>query len=308
MRVFVTGATGALGRRVVPMLVAQGHEVIAVGRTADKRAALERAGARPTGADLFDPAAVRRALDGADAVCNLATAVPPGFRGVLSWSWRAMDRIRREVSANLVDAALAGSTVRRLVQEGFAPIYADGGDAWLDESSPVRPARYNRSELDAEAAAERFTLAGRTGVVLRFAFFYGPADPMTLRLLDAVRRGWFPLLGRPGAWSSWVSHEDAATAVVAALDAPAGIYNVVDDQPLRRRDLADGIARLVGAAPPRLLPTWATPLGGAAGGTLARSLRISNRTLREATGWKPKYRSALDGLAEVAGPSRTDAR
>jgi nucleoside-diphosphate-sugar epimerase len=218
-----------------------------------------------------------------------------------------MDRIRRRVSANLVDAALAGDTVRHMVQESFAPIYADGGDAWLDESSAVRPARYNRSVLDAEEQADRFTRAGRTGVVLRFGFLYGPGDAMTLQLMDAVRRGWYPLFGRPEGYSSWAAHEDAATAVVAALRVPAGVYNVVDDQPMRRRELADGIARIVGAKAPRFLPAWATALGGVVGGTLARSLRISNRKLRRAAGWQPKYGTALDGFAEVVkGTERTE--
>ena len=304
MRVFITGATGVLGRRVVPALIAQGHEVLAVGRSPDKRAALERIGARPVDADLFDFRAVCRALDGADAIANLATAIPAGFHAVLPWSWRATSQIRRHVSANLVDAALAGGTVQRVVQESFAPIYLDGGDHWIDETAPVRPARYNRSALDAEAQAQRFARAGCTGVIVRFGLFYGPADPITQQLLDAVRRGWYPLFGRPDGWSSWISHDDAAAAVVAALDAPAGIYNVVDDQPLRRREIADGIARLLGARPPRFLPRWATPLGGAVGATLARSLRISNRKLREATGWAPRDRTVLEGLAGIVNPPR----
>jgi nucleoside-diphosphate-sugar epimerase len=299
MRVFVTGATGAIGRRAVPLLVELGHQVTAVGRTPEKRAGLERLGARAVDVNLFDAAAVRRAIGDAEAICNLATAVPPGVRGFLPWSWRAMDRIRRRVSANLVDAALAGGTVGRIVQESFAPIYADGGDSWLDESAAVRPARYNRSVLDAEEQADRFTHAGRTGMVLRFGFLYGPGDAMTLQLVDAVRRGWYPLFGRPEGYSSWAAHEDAATAVVAALGVPAGVYNVVDDQPLRRRELADGIARLVGAKPPRFLPAWATPLGGVVGGTLARSLRVSNRKLRRVGGWEPRYRTAVEGFEEV---------
>jgi nucleoside-diphosphate-sugar epimerase len=297
MRVFVTGATGVLGRRAVPRLLELGHEVTAVGRTVEKRRALERSGARAVDVDLFDPAAVRRALEGAEAVCNLATAVPPGFRSFLPWAWRPTDRIRREVSRHLVDGALAGDSVRRLVQEAFAPIYVDRGDEWVDESSPVRPGRYNRSVLDAEAQATRFTGAGRVGVVLRFGLLYGPGDEITGTLTDAIRRGWSPLLGRPEGYSSWVTQDDAAAAVVAALEAPAGIYNVVDDLPLRRRELAGEIARLVGVRPPRFLPAWMALLGGSVGRTIARSLRISNRALREATGWRPHYRTAVDGFA-----------
>ena len=299
MRVFVTGATGVLGRRAVPMLIELGHAVTAVGRTREKRQTLERAGARAVDTDLFDPESVRRALEGMEAVCNLATAVPRGFRVFLPGAWRPMDRIRRQVSANLVDAALAGGSVGRIVQEAFAPIYADAGDAWVDETSPLRAARYNRAVLDAERQMDRFSRAGRVGVVLRFGWLYGPGDDQSLMLVDAIRRGWFPLFGRPEGYFSWLEHEDAAAAVVAALGVPAGIYNVVEDEPLRRRELGEGIARLIGSRPPRFPPAWLALLGGSVGRTLDRSLRISNRKFRSASGWAPTWRSALEGFAHV---------
>jgi 2-alkyl-3-oxoalkanoate reductase len=308
MRVFVTGATGALGRWAVPLLVEQGHDVTAVGRTPAKRGALERMGARPVEVDLFDAAAVRRAIGRAEGIVNLATAVPPGFRSFLPWAWRPMDRIRRQVSANLVAAALAGDSVQRLVQESFAPVYADAGDAWVDESWPFRPDWYNRSVLDAERQADTLTRAGWAGVVLRFGLLYGPADDNSLMLIDAIRRGWYPLLGSPDGYSSWVTHEDAAAAVAAALTVPAGVYNVVDDQPLRRRELAGGIARLVGVGPPRFLPAWAATLGGPVVRTIARSLRISNRKLRQASTWEPKYRTPLEGFARVIAARAAQGR
>jgi len=289
-----------LGRRVVPRLIDAGHDVTAVGRTPDKRALLESEGARGVTLDLFDPEAVRNAVRGADAILNLATAVPPtGLRMFLAGSWHEMDRVRREVSTNLVEAALAGDTVERLIQESFAPIYADGGQAWLDETAPAQPARYDRSALDAEANAERLTRAGRVGVVLRFGMLYGPYDAATDQLIDAIRRGWFPLFGRPEAYCSWVEHGDAAEAVVEALPVPAGIYNVVESQPLTRQDLGDGIARLLAVRPPRFLPPWAAHLGGVLGETLARSLRVSNRKLQQASGWAPRYRTALAGFAAI---------
>jgi nucleoside-diphosphate-sugar epimerase len=300
MRVFVSGATGVLGRRAVPLLLEAGHEVTAVGRTPEKRRLLEQLGARAVEVDLFNAAAVRRALEGAELICNLATAVPPpDLRVFLPWSWREMRRIRRHASANLVDAALAVGTGQRVIQESFAPIYADGGDAWLDESSVVRPARYNRSVLDAEAHADRFTRAGRVGVVLRFGLLYGPGDALALQLVNGVRRGWFPLFGRPDGYSSWAAHDDAASAVVAALGVPAGVYNVAEDEPVRRRDLANGIAQLLGVRPPRFLPRWATHFGGSLGETLARSLRVSNRKLKRVSGWTPRYGTTLEGFEAV---------
>jgi nucleoside-diphosphate-sugar epimerase len=320
MRVFVAGATGVVGRHLVPLLLDAEHEVIAAGRSAEKLERLERLGARPAAVNLFDAGALCRAIAGADAIVNLATAVPaPGPAILLRRSWRAMDRIRSEASRILVDAALAVGSVGRLVQESFAPIYDAAGDRWVDESSPVRPAAYNRSVLDAEAAAERFTRAGGTGVVLRFGFFYGPGDPTTITLIEAVRRGWFPLFGVPEAYGAWIAQEDAAGAAAAALGIPAGIYNVVDDEPRRRRELADAIARRLGVRPPRFLPAVVTRMSGQVAATVARSLRISNRKLRDASRWVPRYRDVVEGFAGVideirageqrrlSGPARSDS-
>ena len=176
---FVTGATGVIGRIVVPELVKRGWRVTAVGRSPAKRAELVKMGARGMELDMFDGSVVRRALDGHDAVINLATHMPPSIlRTMLPWEWRENDHIRREGSATLVDAALDVG-VTRFVQESFAPVYEDGGDQWIDERWPMRPTKYNRTVLDAEHSAARFTMAGRTGIVLRFASFYGPDSFLT---------------------------------------------------------------------------------------------------------------------------------
>jgi len=298
MRIFVTGATGVVGRRAVPLLVAAGHEVTAVARSREKAAALAAAGAAPVLVDLFDADAVRRAVAGHDTVINLATAVPPSGRVIFPGAWRGMDRIRRDASAILVDAALAGG-VRRLVQESFAPIYADNGDVWVDEGSPVKPARYNRTTLDAEASAERFTRFGGIGVVLRFGYFYGPdAGGATLDMIEFVRKGWAPAPAPEGFISS-ISHDDTATAAVAALGVPAGIYNVVDDEPVRRREFFGSLAQALGVPPPKFPPKWVGRLMGGVGETLTRSLRISNRKFRDASGWAPKYPSVRDAWPDL---------
>lgn len=304
LRVFVTGATGVIGRRVVPLLTDAGHSVTAVGRTPDKRAALERAGAAAVGVDLFDRDGLFHAVAGHDAVVNLATHIPRSTaRMLLPGAWRENDRVRREGADLLVTAALAAGA-RRVVQESFAPIYADGGDRWLDEQAPVRPARYNRSVLDAEGSAARFTAAGGVGVVLRFGWFYGPDAFHVRDMLRMVRAGWAPLPGAAGAYWSSVAHDDAASAVVAALGAPAGVYNVVDDEPLARRDFAQAVADAFGLRPPRPLPDWVTPMmrsvGGSVGELLARSQRISNRAFRDAAGWAPRFPSAREGFRAAA--------
>jgi nucleoside-diphosphate-sugar epimerase len=298
MRIFVAGATGVMGRRVVPSLVRAGHRVTAIGRSEGAREELERAGARPVALDLFNASAVREAVADHDVVINLATSIPPISRIFLPGAWRANDRIRSQASANLVEAALAGGATR-YIQESFAPIYPDGGDQWIDESVSPQPASYNRSVLAAEAAAGRFTQAGRTGVALRFAFFYGPDSPLTLEMIRYVRRGWASIFGAPDAFYSSLSHDDAAAAVLAALDMPAGIYNVADDEPLRRRELVDSLAGELGVRPPRLLPRWTAKLAGSLGQAMARSLRISNRKLKAESAWAPMYPSMREGWQAV---------
>ena len=296
MRVFVTGASGVIGRRVVPLLVNAGHQVTAIGRSEDKRSALAKVGATPVALDLFDVGAVRRALEGHDAVINLATHMPSStMRMVLPWSWRENDHVRREGSAILVDAAIDAG-VARFIQESFAPAYPDRGDAWIDEATSLAPVRYNRSILDAEASAARFAGSRDAGVIVRFAAFYGP-DAFTLReSADMVRRGWSPLPGSPDAYISSISHDDAASAVVAVLDAPSGIYNVSDDEPVTRREYAAVIADAIGVPHPKQLPGWATRLMGSIGELGSRSERISNHKLRTGTKWWPRFRSVREGL------------
>lgn len=294
-RILVTGATGVVGIRAVPLLVGAGHDVVAVGRSPEKRSLLESLGARAVALDLFDRAAARAALEGRDTVINLATHMPPStLRMMLPWEWRENDRVRREGSAALVDVALAAG-VSRFIQESFAPVYEDSGDRWIDESWPQRPTPYNRTVLDAERSAARFAESGGAGVVLRFAGFYGP-DPLLRDALRLVKKGWAPLPGPGGAYWSSLAHEDAATAVVAALGVGAGVYNTCDDEPLTRREWVDALAASVGAKPPRLMPRWLSALGGKNMAMLSRSQRMSNAKLKDASGWAPKWRSAREGL------------
>jgi 2-alkyl-3-oxoalkanoate reductase len=301
MKIIVFGATGMLGRRVVPLLLAQGHAVTAAGRSRERLARLARLGASFATVDLFDRDAVARVMRGHEAVVNLTTQVPgTGARALLPIAWRGMDRVRREGSAIVADAAIAAG-VERVVQESFALIYPDGGDAWIDESVPARPASYNRTTLDAEASARRVTETGRVGVALRFSFLYGGAeDGFTRDVLRFARRGWLPLFGRPEGYLAMVTHDDAARVVVAALDAPAGIYNVVDDEPLTRRELAYVLGEILSVRAPRLPPPWLASIGGPIAETIGRSLRLSNRALRDATGWRPQYPSGREGWRAAA--------
>ena len=294
-RIFVTGATGAVGVHALPILISQGHEVTAIGRSPEKRARLQAIGARAIEVDTFDVDATRRALDGITTVINLATHMPSSsFQMMLPWKWRENDLLRREGSAALVQASLAAG-VQRFIQESFAPIYEDGGDKWIDENWPLRPAPYNRTTLDAEHSAVHFTTQGHIGIIARFAGFYG-ADAMMREMMGVVKMGYSPMPGALTAYWSSVAHEDAATAIVALVGAPAGAYNISDDEPLSRREFAGAIAQAIGAKQPKPMPGFLAALGGKTTELLSRSQRMSNAKLKSATGWAPRWRSAREGI------------
>jgi len=304
MRILFSGASGVVGIRAVPLLLAAGHTVSVLTRHSAAGQPVAPAGVRRIAADLFDVASLKQAAIGHDVLINLATHMPkPAWKMAFRSAWRQNDRIRKEGVANLVSAALdAGVTI--FIQESFALTYPDQADCWIDEDIPLRPAEYNKTVVDAEASTARFSGAGRTGVVLRFAAFYG-ADAMQMRsIIGALRKGLALLPGGPERFISSVSHDDAATAVVAALKCPAGAYNVVDDEPVRRAEYFGALANALGVKPPYFLPAWTAPLFGAVGETMARSLRISNRLLKEKTGWKAMFPSVREGWPVVLSQTK----
>jgi nucleoside-diphosphate-sugar epimerase len=299
MRVFVSGATGVLGRRAVAALVAAGHEVTALVRSPAKGALARSLGATPAEASLFDPGALRAAVAGHDAVCNLATHIPPLARAADPRSWQENTRIRSEGSRNLVDAALsAGATV--YVQESIAFLYGDHGDESIDASTAsIVASRFSDAVKVAESEVERFVAAGGRGLTLRFGQFVAPESEHTLTILRGARRGIALDAGPADAYLVTVHADDAATAVVAALDAPSGTYDVVDDEPMRRRDARAALAGAVGRRRLHSPPTSKRLVG-----PLADSQRVSNRRFRDATHWTPRVpslREAWPATAKAAG-------
>lgn len=290
MRVFVTGGTGVVGTRAIPALVAAGHEVTAVARSAAKAELVRSLGAAPVEVDLFDPDAVKAAVVGHDAVANLATRIPPLSRSARAEAWVDNDRIRREASRNLVDAALAAGATR-LVQEAIAFPYVDNGSAWIDESHPIDHVGVFAAAGEAEAQARRFTSEGGDGVALRFAQFYAPDAAHTVAFNRAARWRINPFVGDPEAYVSSVHAEDAGSAVAAALEAPAGTYNVADDEPLTRREAGLVLAAANGVRRVHTLPRALQAMGPSSARALTSSLRVSNARFRAATGWAPAHPS-----------------
>ncbi|MEO8576982.1 MAG: NAD(P)-dependent oxidoreductase [Gemmatimonadales bacterium] len=299
MRIFVAGATGVIGRRLVPLLVNAGSEVTAVSRSPEKSDQLKKQGATPVTVDLFDPAAVEEAVAGHNTVINIATKIPSGMKVMLPGAFDENIRIRREASQNLASAAIA-TRAQRFIQESFAPVYPDRGDEWIDESVAIEPSSYVESVRDAESAAAEFTKSGGAGVVLRFSMFYGPDSSLTLDIVNFVKKGLAPAFGGGDGYMSSVWTDDAAEAVFAALKVPAGIYNVTDDAPMRRREAFNLLANELGVRHPKIPPIWVTTMMGSLGDTLGRSHRLSNAKFRQASGWAPKVPSLREGWKVLA--------
>jgi nucleoside-diphosphate-sugar epimerase len=300
-RVFIAGATGVLGRRVVIELVARGCDVTGVAREPSKHADLVALGARPVALDLFDGAAVRAAVAGHELVCNLATAIPVAARASDPSAWEDNDRIRREGSRNLVDAALEAGASRYL-QESIAFVYADGGERFLDESAAIATTFITRAALVGVAEAARFAERGGTGVALRFGQFYGFDSGHTVEAIEAVLAGRAAEVGPAPAYRSSITTDDAASAVVAALHVASGVYNVVDDRPLPRAEYVAAAADALGVPAPTV-PAAAVALPETFS-VMSHSLRVSNRRFRASAGWQPQFPSAWEGWAHVVAAWR----
>ncbi len=304
MRIFVAGATGVIGRRVVAQLRAARHDVTGIARTPDKAAQLRRAGAQPAVVSLFDRDALRDAVAGHDAVVNLATKIPTLAQSARAQGWAENTRIRVEGSRNLVDAAIAAGALV-FVQESIAFLYGEHGDAWIDASTAeVVDSAVSEPVRAAEANALRFTADGGRGVVLRFGEFQAPDSYHADAVYGAARKGIFLDPAGPDAYRPTIAVDDAAAAVVAALDAPAGTYDIVDDEPITRRDYSEALAAAVGRR--RLHPPPASGLATAKAGPLADSQRVSNRRFREVTGWRPVARNQRDAVGEIESARRDD--
>jgi nucleoside-diphosphate-sugar epimerase len=301
--VFVTGGTGVLGRPVIRALLAQGHRVRVLAHSADNERTIRQLGAQPVRADLFDPATLPSALGDAEAVLHLATRIPPSDRMGKAAAWADNDRLRTEGTRNLVDAALAGQ-VQSFLYPSVVLVYPDSGDAWIDaRTTPPQPMAFVRSSMDSEAQVLRFAQAGRRGITLRMGSFYGPESVHIRDILAYARKGIAAVVGPGEAYQSSIWIEDAARAVVAALEkAPSGTYDVVDDEPLQRSELVSLIAHAVGKRRLWRLPDWVMSLmlGKDLVAVNSRSQRVSNRAFRQATGWTPQVPSARAGWQRLA--------
>lgn len=231
---------------------------------------------------------------------NLASALPPAHRMILTSAWTANHRVRAEGSANVVDAALKVG-IPRLIQESIVMIYRDGGDRWIDEDWPTDRFPTAAGNHAAEASAQRFIDGGGVALTLRFGIFYGLGAAHSEQIMALARRHIGFQAGRPDSYISSIHVADAASAVVAALEVPSGTYNVVDDQPVTARDNSNAMAAAVGTNTWLRAPGRAASLLGQRTTSLTRSLRVSNARFQTATAWKPRYVSVWEGYRAMAG-------
>jgi nucleoside-diphosphate-sugar epimerase len=305
VRVFLAGATGAIGAPLLRLLVADGHEVTAMTRSPERAQALRAAGAQAVVADALDADAVLGAVVAArpQAVVHQATAIPQRVnQRKIVRDFALTDRLRTEGTRNLVVAAQqAGAS--RLVAQSIAFAYAPGPPQTLHvEDDPLiadPPAQFKRSAA-AIAELER-TILGARGLVLRYGYFYGPGTSISAdgSLGREIVRRRLPIVGDGGGVWPFVHVQDAARATVAALThGPSGAYNIVDDEPAAVREWIPALAAALGAKPPHRVPAWlARPLAGEYGlMTMLRAQGAANARAKLELGWTPRHASWREGF------------
>ena len=298
MRIFVSGGTGVIGRPTVAGLLEVGHDVTVLARSPAKSEQVRAMGATPAEVDLFDADGLTRAVAGHGAVVNLATHIPPVSRAARASAWAENERIRTEGSRNLVDAALAGGA-RVFVQESLAFWYPDSGDEWVDEDAPLVGGEVIEAVLVAEANVRRFAETGGCGVTLRFGRFYDATSDYSRTQVRAATLGVSAEIGVADGFQPLIAVDDAASAVIAAIDAPSGTYNVVDDGPLTRREVDAVLAHSVGRTRLRRPLDRMLHRMGVAGDAFGRSMRVSNDRFKAVTGWRPSSGGSTAGLQRV---------
>jgi nucleoside-diphosphate-sugar epimerase len=308
VKVFVAGATGVIGRRLVPMLVEEGHDVVGMTRSQERSGVLREAGAEPVVCDVFDLDRLRESVLAAapEVVVHQLTDLPAAIdpRRV-SEQMVGNDRVRTEGTANLVSAARAAGA-RRVVAQSIAFAYAPVGGPAKEEEDPLfldAPEPWSRSVRAVDELERTVTgTEGIEGVVLRYGFFYGPGSSYASdgSLAREVRRRRLPIVGRGGGIFSFVHVDDAAGASVLALKRGSpNVYNVVDDDPAPQREWLPRYAQALGAKKPFRVPKLLARLvAGQYAVMLATELRgASNARAKRELGWSPRYPSWRDGFA-----------
>ena len=307
MRVFVAGATGAIGRPLVRQLVEAGHQVSGMTRREERCSDLIELGAEPFVCDALDSDALRTVVADArpDVVIHQLTDLPQDFTP--RYRYGRTNALRTDVTRDLIEAG-RDAGARRLICQSVSFFYVPTGDRVKDEdaetfSSDTAPGKFGEA-ADAMRAMEAQVLAaeGMDGLVLRYGFFYGPGTwfDRGTKLAKAYRRRMSPTVGSGEGLFPLIHVEDAAAATVAAVERGApGVYNVTDDEPALAREWLAGFAEAVGAKPPRRVPLWLGKLVAGWNATVMETMRgASNAKAKRELGWEPRYPTWREGLRE----------
>lgn len=312
MRIFVAGASGVLGRSLVPKLVAAGHQVTGLMRSPGKKRLIEQLGAEAAVADGLDAAAIRDAVAEArpDVIIHEMTDLSGADMRHFARTFASSNRLRTEGTDHLLAAAREAGVRRVIAQSYCGWPYARMGDPVKTEADPldVDPPSEMRATLDAIQHVEQgvSTSDNPEGVVLRYGTFYGPGTGMLDGgVLDQVRRRRFPLIGNGGGWWSFIHIDDAADATVLAVTRGAAgeIYNIVDDEPAPTREWLPALAEMLGAKPPLQVPPWLARIliGEHLVVMMTEQRAGSNAKAKDALGWQPRHASWRTGFADVLG-------
>ncbi|WP_433360537.1 NAD-dependent epimerase/dehydratase family protein [Actinoplanes sp. CA-142083] len=297
MRVFVAGGAGVLGRRLVPQLVARGHEVTATTTSAAKLGVLERMGASAAMMDGLDAGSVREAVGkaGPEVIVHQMTAISgkPDIRHFDRW-FATTNRLRTEGTDNLL--AAAGDA--HVVAQSYGSWNGLRSGGWVKtEDDPLDPASTGAGAAAIRHLEEVVVRAG--GAVLRYGSFYGPGA--TDDQVALIRKRQYPIVGDGGGYSSWVHLDDAASATVLAVEQKAhGVFNIVDDEPAPAREWLTYLAKCAGAKRPMRIPVWlARPLAGrTAVAMMTEGRGFSNAKAKRELGWELRYPSWRQGFKE----------
>jgi 2-alkyl-3-oxoalkanoate reductase len=301
MRVFIAGASGVLGRRLVRQFVTRGHAVVGLVRSPKSESAVKEAGGEPRLADLFDAESLAQAAEGCDTVIHAATAIPVK-RKTASADWAMNDHIRRKGTRCLTEAA-AKIGAKTYLQQSIAWVARPKNESPFDEDSPPVPEPATQSAIDAEAIArEAESAEGFTVSILRGGFFYDSESAHTRMLADAIRKRQMPIIGNGDALWAMIHTDDAASAYVLAAEKPrSGVWHIVDNELVQVRILLREFAARMGAPAPRRIPIWIASwlAGEQAVEYFTRSTRTTNARFCRDFGWAPRYPTYREGLDEI---------
>jgi nucleoside-diphosphate-sugar epimerase len=301
VKVFIAGATGVLGRRLIKQFRERGAEVVGLARNSQNETIIRACGGQSRSGDIFHVDSLARAAEGANVIVHAATAIPTGKKPQPK-EWQTNDQIRREGTRALAECA-ARTGAKKLLVQSITWVARPADQSAFDEDSPFH------TDPVSQSAAEMETIARESGerqgldvTVLRCGWFYAADAAHTRYFGETLASRKLPIIGKGDAVWSWIHVDDAASAFVAAANGnKSGVWHIVDNQPVLSADYLRYFAAHLGAPAPRHVPAWLARLlaGSAAVDFMTSSTRTSNERFRRDFGWAPRFPSYKEGLAEV---------